>query len=280
MYWFEVWKYLLNEYTLPPHNLPIRYIGELRKRVYTIWAEEARRQSRIEKGKYKKRRSYKYSRVLGSSIYPEMAEYYERVYDENFQPRDSTLKTDERKNREKNPHQYGALLPYTKNENYRYERYAEIISKDFNPQKLNVGYNEYLLNLYCQVPLSAFKTEEIHLFQRIYDFATKKRIKFKVVKRFKRRAVETFTMTYKKFCEWYAENKAEYSCKQRFFVPLFCEYERKRGKNYPAVKVDELIRYDAYPECFTPQDWQILGEKIKGKFFDIMEDIRETSKKK
>ena len=101
-------------------------------------------------------------------------------------------------------------------------------------------------------------------------------IEFKAVKRSNRRAVETFTMTYKEFCEWYAENKAEYSCNQRFFVPLFSEYERKKGNNYPDAKVNALIRYDAYPECFTSFDRLSFNED----FFSLMKQIRETGKKK
>ena len=89
-------------------------------------------------------------------------------------------------------------------------------------------------------------------------------------------------MTYLELCEWYAEHGGEYSCNDRGFEPLFCKNSKIVQKNnISKATVDNLLRYDAFSDCFTENDLKAmkLGKKVED-FFDAMELIRETSKKK
>lgn len=134
----------------------------------------------------------------------------------------------------------------------------------------------------CVCLLHAFKSQERTVIREIFDFALKKKLVFQVTKRSSRRNTEKLKMTYSEFCEWYEQNKAEYSCKDRFFVPLFCKNNAfVKKENISNSFVDNLLRYDIFPECFAENDLKSIGvEEDTALFFDIMECIRKTSKKK
>ena len=285
MYWFQLWDSLKYGYwaegTLSDKQK--LFLEKLKQNVQTLSAIKARSQKRYALGKYanntsKRGNNFSPTGIRGKAIYPEAAKYFEVHYGTNCKKRKKpkAIKAANELPKAHNFFEDGLKVTETKRTNKLNARCAVIVKKVLNAQADSLNFENVIFTLYAQIGLSAFSDDEKALFREIKDFAVNVPIEFKAVKRSNRRVVETFTMTYKEFCEWYAENEAEYSCIQRCFIPLFSEYERKKGNTYSSKKVDELIRYDAYPECFTSFDRLSFNED----FFSLMKQIRETGKKK
>lgn len=285
MHWFEIWECLMENKTLAKLNRNQRqFLPQLKERAAAVKGLNARR--RRHKKKYKTIPTkgawlsfdYKYIENY------ETAKYLEVYYDENFKKREKPLIA-EPHDSEAGRSAYGSRAPLTKNKNYRHQKYRKKIKKARAEQKKTgkaYDYEKVLQIFYLCLPTHAFKSQEWDVIREIFNFALKKKLVFRVTKRSSRRNTEKLKMTYSEFCVWYAQNKAEYSCKDRFFVPLFCKNNAfVKKKNISNSFVDNLLRYDIFPECFTENDLKVIGvEEDTALFFDIMERIRKTSKKK
>lgn len=285
MHWFEVWECLMENKTLAKLNRNQRQVlPQLKERAAAVKGLNARR--RRHKKKYKTIPTkgawlsfdYKYIEHY------EIAKYLEVYYDENFKKREKPLIA-EPHDSEAGRSAYGSRAPLTKNKNYRHQKYRKKI-KNARAEQKKIGktydYETVLQIFYLRLPAHAFKSQERTVIREIFDFALKKKLVFQVTKRSSRRNTEKLKMTYSEFCEWYEQNKAEYSCKDRFFVPLFCKNNAfVKKENISNSFVDNLLRYDIFPECFAENDLKSIGvEEDTALFFDIMECIRKTSKKK
>ena len=285
MHWFDVWECLMNEKTLAKLDKTQQlFLPQLKERADTMKRLEARREHHREKYNTMQKKgiwrsvTYKYEELY------ETAKYFERYYNDKFEKRKRPLTSD--------PHfsglgysGHGSIAPDTKNKNYLYQRYEENIKKIRAEQEKEgkaYDYETFLLIFYLRLPIYVFEAQERTLFRDMFEFARKKKLVFRVTKRSSRRNTEELKMTYLEFCEWYAEHGGEYSCNDRFFVPLFCKNsEIVQKNNISKATVDNLLRYDAFSDCFTENDLKAmkLGKKVED-FFDAMELIRETSKKK
>lgn len=280
MLWFEVWECLTGGRTPSLTAFQRKYIVRLRQRASAITALKARRSVRISEGKYSPKQCSKWlSRDLGDEIYPQAAKYFELFYDRNFQKQVRPFSVKQGMATAGNYFVEGAKIPITKNRNYRYARYRRIVEAELSKKSGGTNYEEFIFVLYAKVRLNAFQPSELDALRKIYEFAVRVKMSFRAVKRSDRRTATFMTSSYNEFCDWYSRIEDEYSCKQRFFVPLFCRYWEERGVIYSPQKIDELLRYDVYPQCFAEQDWKNLGINRK-KFLDVIGKIRITSKKK
>ena len=271
MHWFDVWECLMNEKTLAKLDKKQRFfLSQLKERADTMKRLEARREHHREKYNTMQKKgiwrsvTYKYEELY------ETAKYFERYYNDKFEKRKRPLTSD--------PHfsglghsGHGSIAPDTKNKNYLYQRYEKNIKKIRAEQEKEgkaYDYETFLLIIYLRLPTNAFDTQERTLFRDMFEFARKKKLVFRVTKRSSRRNTEELKMTYLEFCEWYAEHGGEYSCNDRFFVPLFCKNsEIVQKNNISKATVDNLLRYDAFSDCFTENDLKAmkLGTPASGR---------------
>lgn len=276
MYWYELWNSFRWKKDPEKQDLNVfqkKYYDDLKQRAETITAKENRRKRR--KAKYHRERKGSFSEY---DAYWYAAKYFEMNYSKTFEKQ----KTMSAKNSVVSPEgKRMSVVPLTKHENYRNGKYEKIVREALNGKAENTDFDFVVWKIYQKIPLNAFSPSEQKTLQKMYEFAKETTVCFRVVKRTDRRNVREERMTYALFCKWYAENKAQYSCNQRFFVPLFCDYCQKQSFAVAPQKADSLLRYDAYYECFTEKDRKDIGIANGNTcdFFDIMKDIRETSKK-
>ena len=168
----------------------------------------------------------------------------------------------------------------TKHVNYIHKRSDEII-QELRQSRRIMRDDEFIVAIYNKSPKHAFSKEERDAWSEMYRFATTEVIDFRFVNRTNRRAVHTNTGTFREIAEEYREEFELYSCKERFFIPLFT----KSYKKLKTTQLERLIRYGSDRECFSEADLAYISEKV-GDTFDVddffytLEVIRKMSQKK
>lgn len=281
VFWSTMWDRYSNNESVG--NLSIfqqHFALRMKLCIQTLQAIDKRISNRKSKRTYIQKTT-PFSKIPHHKLYLEVARYYENYY---------TLGIKNKKPRvpeKRSPAYLHIRTLETKNRNYRHSKYDEIIKKEWNTYRFNKGLSvkpiddEFIMKLYAKIPTSAFNEEEIKLWKMIYDFATKKKVSFQYVKRSDRRTIKTTYRTYVSFSAWYEANKQTYSCKKRFFVPLFIKYCKRQKILVSPTKVDELLRYDIDKDCFNDNDKTIILHQGNRKdFFTVLEKILKTTQKK
>ena len=294
MFWFEVWECLMKRKKPVLTEEQAKYLPQLEERAAAIKRLDARCDRHKKKYKTMPTKGVWLSFDYKYREYYETAKYFETYYDEIFKKRDKPLIL-EPHDSEAGRSAYGSRAPQTKNKNYRHQKYRKNIKCVYKELKQEgkideqadenykqANYNTLLATLYLRLPVYAFEPQERKVIQEIFQFAQNKKFVFQVTKRSSRRNTEKLKKTYSEFCVWYSQHKAEYSCKNRFFVPLFCKNDTFiLQENISSLFVSNLLRYDIFPDCFTENDLKAMGVRKNAKlFFKVMKQIRETSQKK
>lgn len=175
--------------------------------------------------------------------------------------------------------------PDTKHRYYQRTKYVTLIAEAFNDFKS--AYNripsdddEMLEYLYSRLPQTAFDASELDIWQRIYLYMNKQD-EFTAVKRTDRRTKHTES-TYSDFAKWFLAHDDEYSSNDRYFITGFITDCNNSGVTVSRTAVDDLLRYDASPDCFADGDLTALGfntPEQQTAFFDALNLIKDASKK-
>lgn len=279
--WTTMWNEYSNNQSV--ENLSIfqqQFTLRMKLCIQTLQAIDKRKSNRMPKRTYVQK-NIPLSKIPHHELYLDIARYYENYY--TLGVKNKIPKVPEKYS----PTYYHIKTSETKNKNYRYAKYDKIIKKEWNTYRNNKELSskliddEFIMQLYSKIPISAFSEEEIDLWCKIYDFATQKILSFKCVKRSDRRTIKSIQQTYIKFADWYEVNKQIFSCKKRFFVPLFIEYCKSQKTIVLPTKVDELLRYDVDENCFNDDDKSAIMQQGNRKdFFTVLKKILKTTQKK
>lgn len=218
-------------------------------------------------------------RTYPHSIYIDVAQYYELYYnngtklDANLQPPVHTVQD----------YVDHARTRRTKHKNYIHSRNDTIIEelRASTPSYTTMSDDEFIMLIYSQSPKYAFSYKELDAWSEMYIFATTAKVDFRFVKRSDRRSEHINNGTFREIAEEYREEFELYSCKERFFIPLFSQTYTSMSK----TALDRLLRYGSDPKCFTDADLEYIKGKV-GKSFDVddffytIDVIRKMSKKK
>ena len=241
-------------------------------------AISARIKAREPKRKYEKPKTH-HKNVLSHTLYIEIAQYYEEYYV------NGKLRKKEERPEIHTPDDFveHKRTKKTKHINYCHARYDEIIKNVKNTEKrcATMSDNEFIAFLYLKSGQYAFSQRELDAWCDIYTFATTQTFDFTTTERANRRKRHSINGSFVDFAEWYRDDFEIYSSRDRFFIPLFI----KHNSSYSATELDELLRYDSAPECFSKNDIAYLHSKLgddfdSGYFFDVLNTICKMSQKK
>lgn len=158
---------------------------------------------------------------------------------------------------------------FSKNQKQTYKKRLEELMQEYG--KPITKNDDFILYIIKKMPSSVFNEEDALLWRKIYDFATTKKIEFRIIDRKSKCEKEIREQTYIEFANTF--DISQNSCKGRFFVRLFCQ---QTTGNY--TRVDDMLRYKANAEFFSKQDFASIGTDEQA-FFDVIKTIKRISKK-
>lgn len=174
---------------------------------------------------------------------------------------------------------------YNKAWHYRRKAYTPIINEAFEDFKaihnrLPKDDNEMYDFLCSKLLKTVFSQAELDIWKHLLLYIHQQGI-FTAVKRSDRRTKHTES-TYYDFALWWQNNKDDYTSKDRYIVTGFVAYCKQSKIDVSRTKIDDMLRYDAYPECFIDGDLDALGlvtQQQRDDFFATLQLIKDTQKK-